>query len=70
MLLRYSFRLEVEASCIERAVTEVLASGAHTRDLARSGEPTISTSEMGERVAAAAARLADATKPAAREKSA
>ncbi len=50
MLLRYSFKREAGAVCIESAVAEVLAGGHRTRDFARSGQPALSTSEMGERV--------------------
>ena len=50
MLLRYSFKLEAEAASIESAVASVLASGARTRDLARPGQPSVSTGEMGRRV--------------------
>ena len=46
MLLRYSASLEHEAAAIERAVTDVLATGARTADIARGG-PTISTTQMG-----------------------
>jgi 3-isopropylmalate dehydrogenase len=51
MLLRHSFKLENEAASIEAAVREILAEGHRTRDLARHGEASISTSEMGELVA-------------------
>jgi 3-isopropylmalate dehydrogenase len=51
MLLRYSFRLESEAKCIEEAVSAVLATGARTRDLVTGGEPGLSTSAMGQEVA-------------------
>jgi 3-isopropylmalate dehydrogenase len=50
MLLRHSFQLETEAECIENAVSEVLSQGARTKDLARQGQPAISTTEMGRRV--------------------
>ena len=53
MLLRYSFKLETEAACIESAVAAVLASGSRTKDLARAGESVLSTSAMGQKVAAA-----------------
>jgi 3-isopropylmalate dehydrogenase len=53
MLLRYSFKLEAEAGCIESAVAGVLAAGHRTRDLAKPGQPTLSTSEVGQRVAEA-----------------
>jgi 3-isopropylmalate dehydrogenase len=53
MLLRYSFKLETEAACVESAVAGVLASGCRTRDLARQGQHAVSTSEMGQKVAEA-----------------
>ncbi|HEV7512052.1 MAG TPA: isocitrate/isopropylmalate family dehydrogenase, partial [Candidatus Acidoferrum sp.] len=51
MLLRHSFKLEKEAASIESAVTHVLANGHRTRDLAKAGHPSLSTQEMGRRVA-------------------
>jgi 3-isopropylmalate dehydrogenase len=51
MLLRYSFKLETEAACVESAVADVLASGSRTKDLAKPGEDAVSTSGMGQRVA-------------------
>jgi 3-isopropylmalate dehydrogenase len=53
MLLRHSFKLEAEAARIEAAVASVLAAGHRTRDLARSGQPAVSTSQMGSLVVAA-----------------
>jgi len=53
MLLRYSFKLETEAACVESAVAAVLASGSRTKDLARAGESVLGTSAMGQRVVAA-----------------
>jgi 3-isopropylmalate dehydrogenase len=53
MLLRYSFKLEAEALRIESAVAGILAAGHRTRDLGRAGQLTLSTSEVGQRVAAA-----------------
>ena len=53
MLLRYSFKLENEAACVEAAVGAVLTAGARTKDLARPGENVLSTTAMGEKVAAA-----------------
>lgn len=50
MMLRHSFRLEAEARCIERAVSEVLSAGARTADLVRKGQAPITTAEMGRRV--------------------
>lgn len=52
MLLRHSLQLESEASAIESAVKQVLASGARTKDIARGGA-AIGTEEMTDRVIAA-----------------
>lgn len=51
MLLRYSFKLETEAACIESAVASVLASGCRTKDLAKPGQSAVTTSGMGQKVA-------------------
>jgi len=53
MMLRLSFDLPEAAKAIEDAVDSVLAAGARTGDLASAGEAVISTTEMGQRVAAA-----------------
>ncbi len=58
MMLRYSFKLQSEAACVERAVSQVLESGHRTRDLARSGQKSISTSDMGRLVVEAARETA------------
>jgi 3-isopropylmalate dehydrogenase len=50
MMLRHSFQLEQEASAMESAVSQVLAAGHRTRDLAKSGQPALSTSAMGDKV--------------------
>jgi 3-isopropylmalate dehydrogenase len=50
MMLRHTFHLEQEAACVEQAVSNVLASGARTADLAGKSHPAISTAEMGRRV--------------------
>jgi 3-isopropylmalate dehydrogenase len=50
MLLRHSFQLEKEAASIESAVTQVLAAGHRTRDLAEKGGTCVSTQQMGELV--------------------
>jgi len=50
MLLRHSFQLEAEASCVEKAVSAVLSQGARTSDLAGKSHAAISTTEMGRRV--------------------
>jgi 3-isopropylmalate dehydrogenase len=53
MLLRYSFKLETEAACVESAVAGALAAGARTKDLAQAGESVLSTSAMGQKIAEA-----------------
>jgi 3-isopropylmalate dehydrogenase len=50
MLLRHSFHLEEEASCVERVVSSVLEAGARTADLAGKSHAPISTAEMGSKV--------------------
>jgi 3-isopropylmalate dehydrogenase len=59
LLLRHSLRLPAAADRIEAAVDQVLRDGRRTADLARAGEPRLSTSEMG-----GAVRRALATSPA------
>jgi len=53
MMLRYTFDLQEEAEKIEQAVIKVLDQGYRTPDLAKSGEKTIGTKEMGDAVVAA-----------------
>ena len=50
MLLRYSFEMEEDAALIERACTNVLASGLRTADVMAPGTAKVSTSVMGESV--------------------
>ena len=50
LLLRYSFELEEEAALIERACTNVLASGLRTADVMGPGTAKVGTSVMGESV--------------------
>jgi 3-isopropylmalate dehydrogenase len=52
MMLRLSFGLPDAAAAVERAVDRVLAEGARTPDIARAGEPVVTTEEIGRRVAA------------------
>ncbi len=52
MMLRTSFGLTKEANAIETAVEAALAAGHRTPDLAAAGESTISTTAMGDVVAA------------------
>jgi 3-isopropylmalate dehydrogenase len=47
MLLRHSFSLEAEAASVESAVDEALTAGHRTRDLAKGGQSSLSTREMG-----------------------
>jgi len=53
MMLRHSFKLEKEAKCVEAAVAEVVAVGNRTRDLAKSGQTALRTSEMGLKISEA-----------------
>ncbi|MCA9934314.1 MAG: 3-isopropylmalate dehydrogenase [Ardenticatenaceae bacterium] len=46
MLLRHSLGLEDEAAALETAVARTISAGHRTADLARSGEPSLSTQEM------------------------
>jgi len=59
MMLRYSFNLHKEASMIETAVDQVLKDGVRTRDLLLEGDTCapVSTTEMGDRIAAAVESL-------------
>jgi 3-isopropylmalate dehydrogenase len=50
MLLRHSLGLPREAARIEEAVGRVLDDGARTADLARPGQKSIGTKDMGDRV--------------------
>lgn len=60
MMLRYTARLEDEAADIEAAISEVLAAGYRTADIARgTGGRTIGTAEMGNQIADAVAGVAD-----------
>jgi len=48
MMLRYTFDLEEEAKTIENAVNKTLEQGYRTSDIAKKGETSIGTAEMGE----------------------
>ena len=50
MLLRWSFGMEEDAALIERACTNVLASGLRTADVMAAGTAKVGTSVMGESV--------------------
>src|SRR5271156_1690099 len=51
LMLRHTFNLKKEAECVEAGVMSTLMGGFRTRDLARSGERTVSTEEMGAQIA-------------------
>jgi 3-isopropylmalate dehydrogenase len=51
LMLRHTFRLQKEAECVEAGVASTLMGGFRTRDLARPGERTVSTEEMGAQIA-------------------
>ncbi len=51
MAMRYSFGMGKEADMIDAAISAALARGLRTADIAASGEPTVSTSEMGTAIA-------------------
>jgi 3-isopropylmalate dehydrogenase len=51
LMLRHTFRLTKEAECVEAGVISTLMGGFRTRDLARPGERTVSTEEMGAQIA-------------------
>ncbi len=53
LMLRYSLGLTEEAASIERAVEQVLDSGARTPDIVSEGTERVSTREMGDRVVSA-----------------
>ncbi|HME23076.1 MAG TPA: 3-isopropylmalate dehydrogenase [Acetobacteraceae bacterium] len=50
MLLRYSFGMEDDAALIERACTNVLASGLRTADIMAPGTAKVGTNVMGESI--------------------
>ena len=51
LMLRHTFHLTKEAECVEAGVISTLMGGLRTRDLARHGERTVSTEEMGAQIA-------------------
>ncbi len=50
MLLRYSFEMDEDAALIERACSNVLASGLRTADVMAPGTAKVGTSVMGEAI--------------------
>ncbi len=57
MMLRYSFHLDAEAGSIDKAVEAVLSGGHRTRDLAKPEQSSLTTAEMGSKVAEAIQEL-------------
>ncbi|HKC00711.1 MAG TPA: 3-isopropylmalate dehydrogenase, partial [Terriglobales bacterium] len=51
LMLRHTFHLLKESECVEAGVISTLMGGFRTRDLARPGERTVSTEEMGAQIA-------------------
>jgi len=51
LMLGHTFHLRKEAECVEAGVISTLMGGFRTRDLARPGERTVSTEEMGAQIA-------------------
>jgi 3-isopropylmalate dehydrogenase len=51
LLLRYSLNLEHEARAVEMAVDDAIELGLRTPDIARTGERTVSTAELGDAIA-------------------
>ena len=52
LMLRHVYALDAEPAAIESAVAQVLEDGLRTADIARDGEETVGTTEMGAAVAA------------------
>ncbi len=51
MMLRHAFDLHREADALDQAIADTLSSGARTADLASQGDTTLSTREIGSRIA-------------------
>jgi 3-isopropylmalate dehydrogenase len=56
LLLRYALELEREARVVEAAVDDAIELGLRTPDIARPGEPTVTTAELGDAIAGAVRR--------------
>jgi 3-isopropylmalate dehydrogenase len=52
LMLRYSFNLEEAATAIENAVSKALDDGIYTGDIVPEGKSAVSTSKMGDAIAA------------------
>ncbi len=51
LLLRYSLNLEQQARAVEMAIDDAIELGLRTPDIARAGESSVSTSELGDAIA-------------------
>lgn len=69
LMMRFSFRMERAASAVETAVEKVLKRGAHTADLAGRGR-ALSTSKMGDLIAAETGKVLKSPTARKRKKSA
>jgi 3-isopropylmalate dehydrogenase len=49
--LRYGFGLPEAAAVVDQAIAAVLAAGARTADIAKPGERTMGTREIGDEIA-------------------
>ncbi len=56
LLLRYALKRDREARAVEAAVDDAIELGLRTPDIARSGERTVTTTELGDAIAAAVRR--------------
>ena len=65
MMLRHAFELKSEPQCVEAAIKKVLQTGARTRDIARSDERPLSTSDMGRLISDAMVNIAGQARRAA-----
>ena len=63
MMLRHTFHLPREAESVEAGVISTLKGGSRTRDLARAGERTVTTDEMGGQIADFVRLAATASSP-------
>ena len=52
MLLRHSLDLNEEADLIEKAISQVIADGARTADIATAADTILSTTEMTDAIIA------------------
>jgi 3-isopropylmalate dehydrogenase len=63
LLLRYSLKLEREATAVERAVDDAIELGLRTPDIARAGEKVARTADVGDAIVEAVARELSARRP-------